>query len=143
MDVIPIRKNKMFSKQRSWRFLYMEAPNGFWWNAWRKSLTAIAQECYKIYWTNSGGDIPQNSSCTTTYRSSRKPNEQDIRGTAGDVTRNSFMMCSCGPLHTKKQGFDNKVEPIYDCIVVIEDVAQKSDWRLWRVVIEGQRNPCK
>ena len=44
---------------------YMDA------NVWRKSLTAISQECLELYWTNPAGGNPQNSSCTATFHSSR------------------------------------------------------------------------
>ena len=30
----------------------MDAPHGRWLSVWRKSLTAIVQECYELYWTN-------------------------------------------------------------------------------------------
>ena len=39
----------------------MDVPHRRWLSFWRKSLTAIAQECYELYWTNPGGNIPQNN----------------------------------------------------------------------------------
>ena len=40
-----------------------------------KNLTAVTQECYELYWTNSGSNIPQNSSCTANYLPSLKPSK--------------------------------------------------------------------
>ena len=60
----------------------MDIPHGRWLRVWRESLTAIAQECCGLYWTNPGSSISQSSSCRDTYHSSRKPsklNEQDMR----------------------------------------------------------------
>ena len=57
-----------------------------------KSLMAIAQECYELYWTNPGSNISQNSICMATYLPSLKPSKsdkQDIQGTAGGVRTNS------------------------------------------------------
>ena len=45
---------------------YMDTPHGHWLNVWRKSLTAITQECCELYWTSPGSSTPQNSSCTAT-----------------------------------------------------------------------------
>ena len=61
----------------------MDAPYEQWLSVWRKSLTAIAQEHHKLYWTNPGGNIPQNNSYTVTYHQSRKPSKLDAqdRGT--------------------------------------------------------------
>ena len=58
---------RYFSKQRSCQYYYMDARYGSWLSVWRKSLTAIAQECYKLYWINPGSNILQNNSCTATY----------------------------------------------------------------------------
>ena len=41
-----------FSKQRWCPYYYKDAPHGCGQRAWRKSLTAIAQECYEPYWIN-------------------------------------------------------------------------------------------
>ena len=57
-----------------------------------KILTAIAQECYDLYWTNPEGNTPQNSSCTATYHPSQKPSKldgQDMQDTAGEVRMNA------------------------------------------------------
>ena len=58
----------------------------------KKSLTAIAQEYYKLYWTNPGSNIPQNSIYTVTYLPSQKPSkldEQNIWDTSGEKRINS------------------------------------------------------
>ena len=65
---------------------------GRWLRVRRKSLTAIAPECYELYWTSPGDNTTQNSSCTATKHPSRKPSkvdEQDMRVTAGEVMTNS------------------------------------------------------
>ena len=83
---------RSFSKQRSSPYCYMDAPHGGWLSIWRKNLTAIARDCYKLYWTSPGGAIPQSCSCTDTFLPSRKPfklDEQDIRDTAGEVRASS------------------------------------------------------
>ena len=51
-------KRSFFSKKRSYLFLYRCSTSTL--SAWRKSLKAITQECYNLYWTNPGGNIPQN-----------------------------------------------------------------------------------
>ena len=59
---------------------------------WRKSLTAITQECCELYWTNPGGRIPQSSCCTATYHESQKLSrldEPDMWDTAGEEGTNS------------------------------------------------------
>ena len=70
----------------------MGAPHG---SIWRKGLMAIEQDCYELYGTNPGGSILQNSSCTATYHSFRKPSksdEQGMRDTAGEVRTNSLAL---------------------------------------------------
>ena len=59
---------------------------------WRKTLTAITQECCEQYWTSPEGSTQQNGSCTATYHSSRKLSKldrPDMRDTAGEVRTNS------------------------------------------------------
>ena len=83
---------QLFSKQQSCQYYYMDAPHGRWLSVLRKSLTAIAQQCCELYWTNPRGNIPQNCSCTTTYHLSQKPSwldEEDMWDTAGEVRTNS------------------------------------------------------
>ena len=63
--------------------LRSHTPHGRRLSVWRKSLTAIAQKRYELYWTNPGINITQNSSRTATYHPSRKSSkkvEQDIAG---------------------------------------------------------------
>ena len=83
-----IKRN--FSKQRLCQYCWMDAPYERWLAIWRKSLTAIAQECNELYWTNPGGNIRLNNICMNTYHSSRRPSEldgQDIWDTAGGVKK--------------------------------------------------------
>ena len=69
-----------FFKQRSCHFYYMDAPRRRWLSIKRKSLTETEKECYKLYWTNPGSNIPQKSSCTATDHPSLKPFKSDERG---------------------------------------------------------------
>ena len=78
----------------------MDAPRIRLLNEWRKSLTAITQECCELYWTSPGGNTLQNSSCTATYNPSgklSKLDEPDIWDTVGEVRTNSKVMYSCEP----------------------------------------------
>ena len=59
---------------------------------WRKSLTAITQECCEQYKRNLGGSTQKSSSCTATYHISQKLSkldEPDMRETAGEAGTNS------------------------------------------------------
>ena len=59
---------------------------------WRKSLTAVTQECCKQYQTSPEGNTPQSSSCKATYHPSRKLSKLDepnIQDTAGEVGTNT------------------------------------------------------
>ena len=52
----------------------------------KRSLTATTQECCEQFWTSSGGNTLQSTSCPATYLPSRelsKLDEPDIRDTAG------------------------------------------------------------
>ena len=83
---------RLFSNQLLYQFYHMDAPQGRWLSVLRKSLMRTAQECYELYGTNSGSNIPQDSSSTATYLPSWKPSklvEQDMRDTAGKVRTNS------------------------------------------------------
>ena len=64
MELRPIQQNKMqfFSKQQLCPYYYKDAPNGHWLSASIKSLMAIARECYELYWTIPGSNIPWNRS---------------------------------------------------------------------------------
>ena len=91
-SVLSYKLKRSFSKQWSYQYCYMDEPRIRWLKVWRKSLTAITQECYKLYWTSPGSNTPQNSSCAVTNHSSRKPSELDgpnMRDTAGEVRTNS------------------------------------------------------
>ena len=50
----------------------MDALLGRWLNGWRRSSTAIIQECCEQYWTNPGSNTPHGANCTATYHLSRK-----------------------------------------------------------------------
>ena len=94
------------SKRQSCRYCSMDAPHWRWLNRWRKSLTAITQECCEQYWTSPGYSTQQSSSCTVTNHPSRKLSkldEPDTRDTAGEVRMSSWVMYSCEPLHRDEQ----------------------------------------
>ena len=69
----------IFFQLRTCQYYYMDAPNGRWLSVWRKNLTAITQGYYELYWTNPEGNIPQKSSGTTTYHTSRRQSKLDKR----------------------------------------------------------------
>ena len=76
----------------------MDSLHGRWQNRWRKSLTAITQECCQQYWTCSEGITQQNSSFTATYQLSRmlsKLDKPDMWDTAGEVRTISKAISSC------------------------------------------------
>ena len=81
-QIWPIKWNAVSSKQRSCRYCYMDTPDGYWLNDWRKSLLSITQECCEQYWTSPGDNNPQSSSYTTTEHPSRKLSKLDRQGTA-------------------------------------------------------------
>ena len=115
----PIKWSSVSSKQRSCQYWYMDAPLGRWLNGWRKSLTAITQECCAQYWTGPGDSTPQSSSYTATYHPSRKQqrlDEPDTWNTVGEVGISSLVMYSCGPLHMGEQRQEVHVEPTYTYI---------------------------
>ena len=103
---------------------------------WRKSLTEIVQECYDLYWTNAGSNIPQNSSCTVTYLPSLKPfklDEQDMGDTAGELRVNSNVTFSCGPLHTDEQKLDDQVELNCSSSVHTQNVILRTRWMQYTI----------
>ena len=80
----------------------------------------MEQECYKLYWTNPGSNIPQNTSCMATYLLSlklSKLDEQDMWDTAGEVRTNLWATFSYGPPNIGK-----KLELIYNSSVRTWDV---------------------
>ena len=134
---------QFFSKQRSRQYYCMEAAHARWLSARRKSLKK--QECYMLYWTNPGGNIPQNSCCTATYNLSRNPsklNEQDMWDSAGEVRTNSYAIYSCETLCKNEQG---RLARTYlwqlctDTGCSTEDLPESMDDGEAR---EGQGNPC-
>ena len=65
---------------------------GHWQSAWRKSLMAIAQKIYELYWINPESSIPQNSSYTVTnfpYLKPFKSDKPDMQDPAGEVMASS------------------------------------------------------
>ena len=95
------------------RFYYMDTPHGRWLSVLRKSLMEIAQECYKLCWTNPRSNILQNSSCTATYYPSLKSSKQYMQGTVGEVRMNLWAAFSYGPLQTDVLVLDNQLDLIY------------------------------
>ena len=58
----------------------------------KKKSMRPTQDCYVLFWINTGSNKPQNSNCTATYLQSYKPSkldEQDILGITGEVKTNS------------------------------------------------------
>ena len=138
----PIKWSAVFSKQRSCRYCYIDAPHGRWLNGWRKSLTAITQECCGQYWTSPGDSTPQSSSYTATYHPSRKLSkldEPDSRDTAGEVGTSSWVMYSRGPLNMEEQSQGVQFEPTYNSSVPIQDVALRICRKQWTIGRCGER----
>ena len=109
----------------------MDAPHGHWLNVSRKSLTANAQECCELYWTNPGSNIQQNNSCTTTKLPSLKSSKSDWKG---GVRTNSFATFSSRPHHTDDQ-LDTYLPQLFcmDTRCSLEDLSNamddKDEWR--------------
>ena len=115
----------------------MDAPHRHWLNRWRKSLTAITQECCKQYWTSPGESTPQSSSYTATYHPSQKLSkldESDTQDTAREIGMSLWVMYSCGPLHTDEQRQDIQFEPTYS-----SSVAPRISWKQWTIGRCGDR----
>ena len=113
----------------------MDALHGRGLNGWRKSLTATTQECCEQFWTSPGGNIPQSSSCTATYLSSRKLSklgERDMQDTAGSKWGRAHKWCS----HMAEQ---NQLEPTYSSSVRIRDVALMTLQKRWTIGRSGNR----
>ena len=118
----------------------MEALRGRKLNVWRKSLMTIAQECCEQYWTSSGGNTPQNSSCTATYQPSQKLFkwvEPEMWNTAGEVRTNSLAIDSWGPLHMDEQRQNDQLEPTYNSFVPIQDITLKTYRERWTTETGG------
>ena len=76
-----------------------------------------------------GGNTQQNSRCTVNYRPSQKLYSLDkphIWDIAGDVMTKSLVIYSSGALHMDEQRQDDKLEPIYNSSVPMQDVALKT-----------------
>ena len=89
----------------------------------------IAQEWYELYWTNPGGNIPQNNIWMVAYHASWKPSKldgQDMHYTAGELSMNSYAMFSYGPLHMDEQVLVDQLELIYNSSIQTQDVAKKT-----------------
>ena len=128
-------------RKRSW-YCYMDAPHGCWLNGWRKSLTAISQECCEQYWTSPGDSTPQSSSYMATYHPSRKLSKLDepnTRDTAGEVGMSSWVMYSCGPLHMDEQRQDIQFKLTYSSSVPVHDVALRISRKQWTIGRCGER----
>ena len=84
----PLKWNAVSSRLRLCRYCCMDALLGHWINGWRRSSTAIIQECCEKYWTGPGSNTPQGANCTATYHLSQKlykldkPDMQYIAGEA-------------------------------------------------------------
>ena len=79
-----------------------------------KTLTPTTQENGEQHWTSPRGSMPQSSSCTVTYHSSRKLaklDEPDMQNTTGEVGTSSLEMYSGGPLHMDEQRQDDQLDP--------------------------------
>ena len=71
----------------SCRYYCMDALLGRWLNGWRRSSTAIIQECCVQYWTGPGSNTPHSANCTATYHLSRKRCKLDEPRHAGHCWR--------------------------------------------------------
>ena len=124
------------------QYCYIDAPHGRWLNRWRKSLTAITQECCEQYWTSPEYNTPQSSSYTATYYPSQKQSKldkPDMRDTSGEVGTNLWVMYSCEPFHMDEQRQDVQFEPTYSSSAPIWDVALRIWWKQWTIGRCGER----
>ena len=106
-------------------------------------MTAITQECYELYWTNPGGNIPQNSSSLATFHPSRKLfklDGPDMRDTAREVRTNSSAMYFGGPLHMDKQRLNDQLEPINNSSVLTQYLIWTTCREWWT---SGEKGPGK
>ena len=144
----------------------MDAPYIRWLSVWRKSFTAIAQECYELYWTNTGSNIPQNNSCTATDHPSRKPfklDEQEVRTncwrskdelisdvllwtpshSVGRPTRNHLQQCWATNEKSSTTVLGDQREIIDNSPVRIQDVTWKSYRKRWMIEMNGKKGSEK
>ena len=142
MKTWPIKWNAVSSRLRSCRYCCMDALLGRWLNGWRRSSTAITQECWEQYWISPGGNTPQGTNYTATCLPSRKPyklDELDMPDTDGEARTRSYVMCSCGPPHMANQKQDDQLEHSYSSYVMIRDVTLKTCRRRWMIGRRGER----
>ena len=119
----------------------MDAVRGHWLNGWKKSLTAIIQECCEQFWTSPGGNTPQSSSCTATDLPSLKVStldESDMQDTVGEAGTSSEVMFSNGPPHIAEQKQGDQLTPIYSSSVMIQDVALRTYQKRWTIRCSGE-----
>ena len=136
------KMKRIFFQAASCRYCCMDALLWRWLNGWRRSLTAIIQECYEEYWIGPGSNTPHGANCTATYHLSRKLyklDEPDMPETAGEARTRSQVMCSCGPPHMANQKQDDQLEHSYSSSVMIWDVTLKTYRRRWMIGIRGER----
>ena len=142
--LLVIWKSDLSDKNKMWNFqaVVMSVQLcGQWLSVWRKSLMPITQECFELYWTHPGSNIPQNNSCIATYHTSRKPpklDEPDMQDTAGEVRMNSLAMYSSGTLN-----LDDQLEPIFNNSVLIQDEAWKTYRERWTIETSSERESGK
>ena len=87
-----IKWDAVSSRLWSCRYCCMDALLGRWLNGWRRSSTAIIQECCEQYWTSPGSNTPQGANCTVAYHLSwklYKLDEPDMPDTAGEAKTRS------------------------------------------------------
>ena len=136
------KMKRIFSKQRSCRYCYMDAPHGRWLNRWWKCFTGITQECCEHYKTGPGDSTTKSSSYTATNHPARKLSkldEPDTQDTAGEVRTDSWVMYSCGPLPMDVQRQEVQLEPTYSSSVPLRDAALMICWKQWTIGRWGER----
>ena len=111
-------------------------------NSWRRSWTAITQECCEQYWTSPGGNTQQGTNYTATCLPSRKLSKLDepvTQDTAGEAGTSSSVMYSYGHPHIAEQKQDDQLEPTYSSYVRIWDVSLKTYQTRWTIGRSGER----
>ena len=79
-----------------------------------------AEECYDIYWTNPGSNIPWNNSSTATYFLSLKPFKLDEQETL--LEKQEIIDVLPWTLHVDVPVLVNQLEIIYNSFVWTQDV---------------------
>ena len=101
----------------------------------------MVQECYKLYWTNPGSNIPQNSSCMATYLPTLKPSKwdkEDMQDIAGEAKMNSYAMFFCEPLHTDIQVLADLQKLIYYSSVWTQDLFWRTYQKWWMIEMKRE-----